>query len=147
MKFLLLEQKYLEYLEDGKVLDALHVLRNELTPLQYNTARVHQLSSYMMCSNSQELHSRSNWEGKGPESRNTLMDRLQTYLPPNIMLPPYRLKALLDQALELQTLRCRHHNSTQAVHLNTASLLIDHCCPKDFFPTHTIQVINSFYFV
>jgi hypothetical protein len=44
MKFLLLEQKYLEYLEDGRVLDALHVLRNELTPLQHNTVRVHELS-------------------------------------------------------------------------------------------------------
>jgi hypothetical protein len=44
MKFLLLEQKYLEYLEDGRVLDALHVLRNELTPLHHNTVRVHELS-------------------------------------------------------------------------------------------------------
>lgn len=61
MKFLLLEQKYLEYLEDGRVLDALHVLRNELTPLQHNTDRVHQLSSYMMCSNTQELLERTKW--------------------------------------------------------------------------------------
>lgn len=61
MKFWVLEQKYLEYLEDGRVLDALHVLRNELTPLQYNTARVHQLSSYMMCSSTEELHERTNW--------------------------------------------------------------------------------------
>jgi hypothetical protein len=44
MKFLLLEQKYLEFLEDGRVLDALQVLRYELTPLQHNTARVHELS-------------------------------------------------------------------------------------------------------
>lgn len=61
MRFLLLEQKYLEYLEDLKVLDALHVLRNELTPLRHNTTRVHQLSSYMMCSSTQELHERTNW--------------------------------------------------------------------------------------
>lgn len=61
MKFLLLEQKYLEYLEDGRVLDALHVLRNELTPLQHNTKRVHTLSSYMMCSNNQELYARAEW--------------------------------------------------------------------------------------
>lgn len=44
MKFLLLEQKYLEYLEDGKALDALHVLRSELTPLQHNIEKVHALS-------------------------------------------------------------------------------------------------------
>lgn len=61
MKFLLLEQKYLEYLEEGRVFDALHVLRNELTPLNHNTVRVHQLSSYMMCSGTQELLSRTSW--------------------------------------------------------------------------------------
>lgn len=61
MKFWLLEQKYLEFLEDSRVLEALHVLRNELTPLQYNTPRVHQLSSLMMCANSEELIRRSNW--------------------------------------------------------------------------------------
>lgn len=46
MKFLILEQKYLEFLEDGRVLDALHVLREELTPLQHNTSRVHEISRY-----------------------------------------------------------------------------------------------------
>lgn len=46
MKFLILEQKYLEFLEDGRALDALHVLRNELTPLQHNIERVHVLSRY-----------------------------------------------------------------------------------------------------
>jgi len=44
MKFLLLEQKYLESLEDGRVFDALHCLRNELTPLKFDTDRVHELS-------------------------------------------------------------------------------------------------------
>lgn len=63
MKFWMLEQKYLEYLEDGRVLEALHVLRNELTPLQFNTIRVHQLSTLMMCANSEELIRRSNWYG------------------------------------------------------------------------------------
>lgn len=55
MKFLLLEQKYLEYLEEGLVMEALHVLRNELTPLGHNTGRVHQLSAFMMCSGRDEL--------------------------------------------------------------------------------------------
>lgn len=55
MKFLILEQKYLEYLDDSRPIDALHVLRNELTPLQHNTPRVHQLSSYMMCTNNEVI--------------------------------------------------------------------------------------------
>lgn len=56
MKFLILEQKYLEYLDDSRPIDALHVLRNELTPLQHNTPRVHQLSSYMMCTNNEVIN-------------------------------------------------------------------------------------------
>lgn len=164
MKFLLLEQKYLEYLEDGRVLDALHVLRNELTPLQHNTERVHQLSGYMMCSNTQELLERTKWfvtvpiclcsvsqyvlslarPGKGTKSRSVLMDKLQTYLPPSVMLPPSRLNALLSQALELQTMRCLHHNTSQGITLHNASLLVDHSCSKDSFPTHTVQVSGYF---
>lgn len=68
------------------------------------------------------------------------MDKLQTYMPPSVMLPPSRLNALLTQALELQTLKCLHHNTSQGVTLNNSSLLVDHCCPKDTFPTHTVQV-------
>ena len=45
MKFLLLEQKYLELVEEDLIADALHCLRTELTPLKYNTERVHKLSS------------------------------------------------------------------------------------------------------
>ena len=45
MRFLILEQKYLELLEDKREIDALHCLRYELTPLKFNTERVHQLST------------------------------------------------------------------------------------------------------
>ena len=48
MKFLLLEQKYLEHLEDGRGLEALQCLRHELTPLRHNTPRVHELSSLVL---------------------------------------------------------------------------------------------------
>ena len=44
MKFLILEQKFLELLEENRVIDALHCLRIELTPLQYNVGRVHELT-------------------------------------------------------------------------------------------------------
>ncbi|KAL4630584.1 WD repeat-containing protein 26 isoform X1 [Arapaima gigas] len=82
MKFLLLQQKYLEYLEDGKVLDALQVLRGELTPLKYNTDRIHVLSGYLMCSHPEDLRAKAEWEGKGTVSRCKLLDKLQN-LPPH----------------------------------------------------------------
>lgn len=140
MKFLVLEQKYLEYLEDGRVLDALHVLRNELTPLQYNTTRVHQLSSLMMCANSEELIRRSNWEGKGDVSRNRLIDRLQSYLPPNVMLPPRRLRSLLKQAVEMQAERCMCHDVAWATDLDNTSLLTDHDCGTENVSVSVIRI-------
>mgnify|MGYP003349521542 CR=1 FL=1 len=90
MKFLLQEQKYLECLEDGRVFEALDVLRKELTPLGHNVARVHQLSSFMMCSSDDELRKAAHWQGKGQLSRGSLMERLQRFQPPSIMLPPRR---------------------------------------------------------
>ncbi len=44
MRFLILEQKYLECLEDGKIFEALKCLRDELAPLKFNTDRLHELS-------------------------------------------------------------------------------------------------------
>lgn len=56
------------------------------------------------------------------------MDRLQTYIPPNIMLPPRRLKSLLKQAVELQADRCSCHDVTWNTDLENVSLLVDHDC-------------------
>ena len=44
MRFLILEQKFLELLEEQSIIEALDCLRKELTPLKYNTERVHILS-------------------------------------------------------------------------------------------------------
>lgn len=52
---------------------------------------------------------RAGWDGKGPASRTALMDRLQKYLPPSIMLPPRRLQSLLCQAVEMQNQQCTYH--------------------------------------
>jgi WD repeat-containing protein 26 len=143
MKFLLLEQKYLEFLDDSRPIDALHVLRNELTPLQHNTPRVHQLSSYMMCTNNEELYERSGWEGKNIRSRTKLMDRLQSYLPASVMLPPRRLHGLLRQAVEFQTERCTHHDMAWTTSIESVSLLSDHNCSNtaNMFPFYPRQVI------
>ncbi|XP_072251090.1 WD repeat-containing protein 26-like isoform X2 [Leuresthes tenuis] len=143
MKFLLLQQKYLEYLEDGKVLEALQVLRAELTPLKYNTERIHILSGYLMCSNAEDLRAKAEWEGKGTASRLKLLDKLQTYLPPSVMLPPHRLQTLLKQAVELQRERCLYHNTKLDNGLESVSLLVDHACSRKQFPCYTQQILTE----
>lgn len=147
MKFLLLQQKYLEYLEDGKVLEALQVLRAELTPLKYNTERIHVLSGYLMCSHAEDLRAKADWEGKGSASRTKLLDKLQTYLPPSVMLPPRRLQTLLKQAVELQRERCLYHNtkldSGLDSGLDSVSLLLDHTCSRKQFPCYTQQILTE----
>ncbi|XP_076305770.1 WD repeat-containing protein 26-like isoform X2 [Tachypleus tridentatus] len=143
MKFLLLEQKYLEHLENGHVLEALQCLRGELTPLKHNISRVHELSSYMMCSTGEELRGMSHWDGKGVLSRQKLMEKLQVYLPATVMLPPRRLQTLFSQALELQRDHCLYHNTKSTNSLENESLLIDHMCTKEQFPCDTVQVLND----
>uniref|UniRef100_A0A8C7VEX2 WD repeat-containing protein 26 n=1 Tax=Oncorhynchus mykiss TaxID=8022 RepID=A0A8C7VEX2_ONCMY len=143
MKFLLLQQKYLEYLEDAKVLEALQVLRAELTPLKYNTERIHILSGYLMCSHAEDLRAKADWEGKGTASRTKLLDKLQTYLPPSVMLPPRRLQTLLRQAVELQRERCLYHNTKLDSGLDSVSLLLDHACSRKQFPCYTQQILTE----
>ncbi|RXN32267.1 WD repeat-containing 26 [Labeo rohita] len=143
MKFLLLQQKYLEYLEDGKVLEALQVLRGELTPLKYNTDRIHVLSGYLMCSHPEDLKAKAEWEGKGAGSRCRLLDKLQTYLPPSVMLPPRRLQTLLRQAVEMQRDRCLYHNTKLDSSLDSVSLLLDHVCSRKQFPCYTQQILTE----
>ncbi|KAK7103941.1 WD repeat-containing protein 26-like isoform X2 [Littorina saxatilis] len=143
MRFLLLEQKYLEYLEDSRPLEALNCLRYQLTPLKHNTERVHMLSTYMMCSSPEDLREMANWEGKGHGSRQKLIENLQMFLPPSVMLPPRRLLTLLNQAIDQQRERCPFHNTHLDNDPGAICLLNDHLCSKDQFPCFTTQVLND----
>jgi len=143
MRFLILEQKYLEFLEDGKILEALKCLRDELAPLKYNTDRLHELSSFLMCPDQTNLKTLSKWAGKSELSRKALMDKLQTFLPPNIMLPPRRLEALLMQSIEYQCEKCPYHNFKEKFGVDEWCFLRDHECSKDDFPSVTLQILNE----
>ncbi|OQV11899.1 WD repeat-containing protein 26 [Hypsibius exemplaris] len=143
MQFLLREQRYLEYLQDGKTLEALTVLRQELTPLDYGSSRVHQLSRCLMISGKKELCQMAKWTGKGAESRQLLIDKMQAFLPPSVMLPPRRMRTLLDQAMESQIHRCPLHNVPSAALRDNVSLLVDHTCGNDFFPTENSQTLSD----
>ncbi|XP_049868508.1 WD repeat-containing protein 26 [Pectinophora gossypiella] len=148
MKFVVLEQKYLEHLEAGRALDALHVLRNELTPLGHDTARVHRLSALMMCASAGELQARAQWAGAGAAERANVLARVQAVLPPRLMMPPARLRRLLAHAAQHQAARCRFHAQPRpAADVAEPSipftLLQDHHCSADQFPIHSLQVLNE----
>ena len=44
------------------------------------------------------------------------------------MLPPHRLRTLLNQAIELQKEKCPYHNTKNEAGMHTFSLLSDHVC-------------------
>ena len=61
---------------------------------------------------------------------------LQVVLPPDILLPSRRLQVLVEQAMELQLMRCRYHNQPVPVF----SLLSDYSCGPEQIPSVTTQV-------
>jgi hypothetical protein len=48
MKYLILEQKYFELIEDNRAMDALQCLRNEIQGLKIRTERTHELTTYLI---------------------------------------------------------------------------------------------------
>ncbi|CAN0355123.1 unnamed protein product, partial [Discosporangium mesarthrocarpum] len=63
-------------------------------------------------------------------NRMELLARLGSLVAPGKLVPPRRLEALIGQALQLQTLRCRFHNTVEA----KMGLLRDHDCRRDSIP-------------
>ncbi|OUM59220.1 hypothetical protein PIROE2DRAFT_47282, partial [Piromyces sp. E2] len=125
--FLIRQQKYLELLEQGKINKALIVLRKELTPLQVNLNRLYQLSSYLMCTNIEDIKKRANWNSE--DSRSTLLNELQKYISPSVMIPKHRLETLIEQSLQFQKMNCLYHNTNE----ESISLFIDHKCLRFTF--------------
>ncbi|KAJ1970638.1 hypothetical protein H4R34_005998, partial [Dimargaris verticillata] len=107
--FLIRQQKYLECLETQSIKQAMLVLQQELTTLNVNKDRLHQLTMYLMLPSRSELHHAANWLGAGVLSRQTLLERVQGYFPPSMIVPNRRLEKLLDQAVSLQRVNCLYH--------------------------------------
>nr|ANC28035.1 WD-repeat protein [Polyporus umbellatus] len=140
-KFLIAKQKYLEYLEAGKTTSALHVLRNELAPLNPEVDHLHALSSLMMCSDPEDLRQQLGWDGASGTSRRRLLMDLQRYIPSSVMIPQRRFATLLEQARAYQQTRCLYHNMPPRN--SSYSLYTDHICERNAFPrvaTASLQV-------
>jgi hypothetical protein len=78
MKFAMRRQKFLELLENRNTTRALHVLREELTPLDQDREKVHFLSSLLMCLTTEDLMAKANWDGAEGQSRKQLLSELSS---------------------------------------------------------------------
>ncbi|XP_023320596.1 WD repeat-containing protein 26-like [Eurytemora carolleeae] len=159
MKFIILEQKYIEYLRDGKTFEALKVLQMDISPLNHNIPRTHHLSSLLMLPingliiSNRQSESRSHnspFTNNNSESdhlpkildREEVMEKLQSFLPPSVMLPPRRLQTLLSQAVAHQKEHCIYHNRL-GDNEPPKVLSVDHQCSKETFPSETLQVLSE----
>lgn len=137
MLFLMRQQKYLELLELRHLSKALMVLRQELTPLHQDTARLHALSSLMMCRSAEDLRLQARWDGASSSSRNTLLSQLSKSISPSVMIPEHRLAVLLDYVQQQHIDSCLYHNTT-----DPPSLLHDHICERNNFPLHITHELH-----
>ncbi|XP_042478236.1 WD repeat-containing protein 26 homolog isoform X1 [Macadamia integrifolia] len=137
--FLILEQKFFEFLERDKIMDALMTLRTEIAPLCINTSRVHELSACIVSPSRRLLLGVSSQDIVNANSRLKLLEKLQKLLPPTVMIPERRLEHLVEQALDVQREACVFHNSLDSA----LSLYSDHQCGKDQIPSRTLQVLQA----
>lgn len=126
--FLIFEQKFLEHLSEGKYMEALKTLRNDIAPL---LGRVHELSTI--------ISSPTATMSLGSEPRLRLIEKLQNLLPAAIMVPERSLEVLLEQALDRQRMNCLLHNTIDMEML----LLTDHQCGSSQIRSRTLQVKND----
>ncbi|XP_060209675.1 WD repeat-containing protein 26 homolog [Lycium barbarum] len=128
--FVILEQKFFELLERGKITHALKTLRTEIAPLCINNDRVRELSLCIISPSQQVVKIKS---------RTKLLEEMQRLLPPSVMIPEKRLIHLVEQALQLQLESCMYHNSLAT----EMSLLTDHECGIDQIPSRTLQILQE----
>ncbi|THU82897.1 WD40 repeat-like protein [Dendrothele bispora CBS 962.96] len=138
-RFLINRQKYLELLEAGKTTAALHVLRNEISPLNVESEELHTLSSLIMSTSPDDLRQRTNWDGAAGTSRQQLLADLHHYIPPSVMIPSRRFSTLLQQAHLHQLQRCTFHNIP--ANATPLSLYADHQCDNSAFPRMNTTVL------
>ncbi|KAJ5469884.1 hypothetical protein N7530_007241 [Penicillium desertorum] len=132
MLFYLRQQKFLELLEARELAAALNVLRQELTPLNFDVERLHALSSLLMCP-TEVLHAQTGWDGSVSSSRERLLGELSKSISPSVMIPQHRLAILLDHVKQSQINNCFYHNTA-----DPPSLYSDHMCDRNDFPLDVI---------
>jgi WD repeat-containing protein 26 len=98
----------------------------------------------------EDLKSRTGWDGKAGNSRAEVLSEIEgissvdiddlEIISPTAMVPAHRLVTLLQQAKDYQIHKCLYHlRFAEGPH----SLLNDHSCDSNAFPSATIKVLNG----
>ena len=106
---LIYEQKYMDLIEEKKVLEALEVLRVNIRPFIGDTEKLHKLASLIMCQSQKELYEKLGIESKD-EAKKQLLLNIGQKCKPESMIEPNRLENLLSQALTYQMVSCKFHS-------------------------------------
>lgn len=85
--FLILQQKFFELLDKGNIPEAMKTLRLEISPLQLNTKRVHELASCIVFPSRCEELGYSKQGNPKSSQRMKVLQEIQQLLPPSIMIP------------------------------------------------------------
>lgn len=138
-RFVLYEQKFLELLEAGHTADALECLRNDLTRLSPDPKLLHKLPLLCMCTTPDEVRDHAGWPGAGQQSRTSVLQKLQSYIPSSELLQENRLENLLCQTIEHQKMVTMFPYTRQS----KVSLLEDmvHC--KDRVPRKILHTLEG----
>eukprot|EP00471_Norrisiella_sphaerica_P000103 CAMPEP_0184481676 /NCGR_PEP_ID=MMETSP0113_2-20130426/3235_1 /TAXON_ID=91329 /ORGANISM="Norrisiella sphaerica, Strain BC52" /LENGTH=550 /DNA_ID=CAMNT_0026860943 /DNA_START=153 /DNA_END=1805 /DNA_ORIENTATION=- len=134
--YLILEEEFLELVEQGSITEALKILRNDIVPVLADKRKLNHMSSYLMYSDPEDLRKAADWPGAKGGSRLKLLSKLEKLMDPFFVIPKFRMLSLLDQSLAHQISRCQFHNSKMK-HL---SILHDHSCSLDEIPQTCIEV-------
>ncbi|CAH1414666.1 unnamed protein product [Lactuca virosa] len=137
--FMILQQKFFELLDHGKLMEALKTLRTEISPLEINSNRVRELSSFILSPTYRIIDGVSGQGMVKLKPRSQLLEDLQKLFPPTVMIPDKRLLQLVEQALDLQREACLFHNSS----VGETSLFTDHHCGRDQIPSQTVQILQD----
>jgi WD repeat-containing protein 26 len=104
-----------------------------------------------MISTAEDLKSRTGWDGKSGKSRSNVLASIEgipcivyhsllEFVSSTAMVPAHRLVTLLQQAKDFQIRKCLFHlRFSDGPH----SLLTDHSCDSNAFPSATVKVLTG----
>ncbi|VDO04866.1 unnamed protein product [Rodentolepis nana] len=146
IRFLLLEQQYLELLEEDDPVPALKLLRSHITPLKPDNKRLYNLTECLMCRSKEDLYRQAGgWDGKDGHSRTHLVESIQRFMPAQTMLPPSRLETIVAESVRSQLGGCLFHLDPVSWNspIDDISILQPHACSIMDFPVFPVQKIEQ----